>query len=89
MDLILSIDHKSSHGKVDFRLVKNRKSISYLEGNCTLVWDRLLAKYAPRSTPLLLKLKKEFENSKFEYFETDPEDWILKLEWLRTKIESI
>ena len=42
MDLILSIDHKSSRGKIAFRLVKNCKSSEYPEGNCKLGWDRLL-----------------------------------------------
>jgi hypothetical protein len=89
MDLILSIDHKSIQGKVAFKQVINCKSISYMEGNCKLTWDRLLAEYTPRATLSLLKLKKEFENSKLESFETDPEDWILKLEVLRTEIEVI
>jgi len=89
MDMILSIDHKSSRGKVAFRLVKNSKSSEYPEGNCKLAWDRLVAKYAPRSTPSLLKLKKQFENSKLESVETDPEDWVSELEGLRTEIECI
>ena len=34
MELILSIDHESEHGRVAFRLVKNCKSSEYPEGNC-------------------------------------------------------
>lgn len=89
MDLILSIDHKSSRGKVAFRLVKNCKSSAYPEGNSKLAWDRLVAKYAPKSTPSLLKMKKKFENSKLSSAEIDPEEWISELEGLRTEIESI
>ena len=48
-----------------------------------------MAKFAPRSTPLLLKLQKEYENSKLESSTRDPEDWISKLEGLRINIELI
>ena len=89
MDLILSIDHKSSRGKVAFRLVKNCKSTDYPEGNCKLAWSRLVAKYAPKSTPSLLKLKKRYENSKLTEVIRDPEDWISELEGIRTEIENI
>ena len=89
MEMILSIDHKTSRGKIAFRLVKNCKLSDYPEVNCKLAWDRLVAKYAPKSLPSLLKFKKEFENSKLESAETDPEDWIGKLEGLRAEIESI
>ena len=61
MELVLSIDHKTPKGKVVFRLVKNSKSSKYPEGNCKVAWDRLVQKYSPKSTPSLLKLKKEFE----------------------------
>ena len=89
MELILSINHQTNRGKIAFRLVKNGKTSKYPEGNCKLAWDRLIAKYAPKSLPSLLKYKKEFENSKLESTEMDPEDWISKLEGLRTEIESI
>ena len=89
MDLILSIDHKKSRGKVAFQLVKNCKSSEYPEGNCKMAWDRLIAKYAPKSTPSLLKLMKKFENSRLTSSETDPEEWLSELESLRTEIETI
>ena len=65
MELILLIDHKIDRGKVAFRLVKNCKTSKYPKGNCKLAWDRLVGKYAPKSTPSLLKLKKEFEKSRW------------------------
>ena len=89
MDLILSIDHKGSRGKIAFRLVKNCTSSEYPEGNCKLAWDRLVAKYAPKSTPSLLKLKKKFENSRLKSAQVDPDEWISELEGLRTEIEEI
>ena len=89
MELILSINHQTNRGKIAFRLVKNCKTSEYPEGNCKLAWDRLVAKYAPESLPSLLKYKKEFENSKLKSAEMDPEDWISKVEGLRTEIKSI
>ena len=89
MDLILSINTNTNRGKIAFRLVKNCKTSEYPEGNCKMAWDRLVAKFAPRSTPSLLKLQKEYENSKLESSTRDPEDWISELEGLRIDIELI
>ncbi len=50
-DIILSINHTSGQGKVAFILVKNCISDEYPEGNCKLAWDRLTAKYAPKTAP--------------------------------------
>lgn len=87
-DLILSINHKSTPGKVAFRLVKNSKSVEYPEGNCRDAWNRLVAKYSPKTTSSLLKMKKKFENSKLEDGK-DPEEWISYLEGIRAEIEAI
>lgn len=87
-DLILSINHKSIGGKVAFRLVKNSKSVEYPEGNCRDAWNRLVAKYSPKTTSSLLKMKKKFENSKLEDGK-DPEEWISYLEGIRAEIEAI
>lgn len=57
-DIFLSINHTSGQGKVAFSLVKNCVSDEYPEGNFKLAWDRLVAKYAPKTAPSLLKLKK-------------------------------
>ena len=48
-DIILSIDHTTKQGKVAFSLVKNCKTAEFPEGNCKLAWDRLEAKYAPKT----------------------------------------
>ena len=88
-ELILSINTESDRGKIAFRLVKNSKSSDYPEGNCKVAWDRLVAKYAPKSLPSLLKYKKKFENSKLDSAEKDTEDWISELEGLTVDIESI
>ena len=57
-DIILSIDHTTTEGDVAFSLVKNCRTASYPEGSCKLAWERLLAKYALKTAPSLLKLKK-------------------------------
>ena len=49
-ELILSMGHTTSKGKIAFSLVKNSKSSEYPEGNCKIAWDRLVAKYAPHAT---------------------------------------
>ena len=60
-DIILSIDDTTKQGKVAFSLVKTCKTAKYPEGNCKLAWDRLVAKYSPKTAPSLLKLKKKCE----------------------------
>ena len=54
-DIILSINHTTREGKIAFSLIKNCKTSDYPEGNCKLAWDRLIAKYAPKAAPSLLK----------------------------------
>lgn len=88
-DIILSISHTTKQGKIAFSLVKNCKTSAYPEGNCKLAWDRLVAKYAPKTAPSLLKLKKKFANSKLHHRDDHPDEWITELESLRTEMESI
>ena len=87
-DLILSINHKTKEGKVAFKIVKNTKSKDYPDGNSTEAWSHLVRKYSPKTTPSLLKYKREFENSKLKAG-TDPEEWIGDLEGICTEIEAI
>ena len=63
-DVILSINHTTKQGKVASSLVKNCKTSDYPEGNCKLAWDRLEAKYAPKTAPSMLKLKKLADTTK-------------------------
>ena len=88
-DIILSIDHSKKAGKIAFSLVKNCRNSAYPEGNCKLAWDRMVAKYAPKTAPSLLKLKKQFANSVLDDPEKHPEEWITKLESLRNDMEQI
>lgn len=87
-EIILSIDHSTKQGKVAFSLIKNCKTSDYPEGNCKLAWDRLVAKYAPKTAPSLLKLKKQFANSSLQR-EVHPDEWITDLESLRNDMDSI
>lgn len=84
----MSINHGTKQGKVAFSLVKNCKSSNYPEGNCKLAWDRLVAKYAPKTAPSLLKLKKQFANSTLGN-DVYPDEWITELESLRNDMDSI
>ena len=88
-DIILSINHTTKEGKVAFSLVKNCKTTDFPEGNCKSAWDRLVAKYAPKTAPSLLKLKKKFENSKLGNADAHPDEWITDLESLRNDMDKI
>ena len=59
------------------------KNEDFPEGNCKVAWDRLVSKYAPHTASSLLKLKREFHNSKLDYIDKDPDELISHLEGLR------
>ena len=82
-DSILFINTSSSVGKVMFGLMKNAKSEDFPKGNCKVAWDRLVSKHALHTASSLLKLKREFHNSKLELIDKDPAKWISHLEGLR------
>jgi hypothetical protein len=56
--LILSIDVKTTSGKVAFNLIKGCKSKDYPDGNAAIAWERLKNNYEPISAPSLVKLEK-------------------------------
>jgi hypothetical protein len=57
---ILSIDDKTSSGKVAFNLVKGCKKKDYADGNASMAWERLRNKFELSSAPSLVKLEKQF-----------------------------
>ena len=59
-ELILSIDVKTSNGKIAFNLIKGCKSKDYPDGNAATAWERLKNKYEPISAPSMVKLEKQF-----------------------------
>ena len=67
-------------------LVKNMKSADFPKGNCKIIWDRLVSKYAPHTALSLLKLQSEFHNSTLDSMEKDPDEWILHLEGLQIQM---
>ena len=48
----------------------------------------MIAKYAPKTAPSLLKLKKQFANSNLTK-EVHPDEWITELESLRNEMNGI
>jgi hypothetical protein len=58
-ELILSIDDKTSSGKVAFNLMKGCKNKDYADGNASMAWERLKNKFEPSSGPSLVKLEKK------------------------------
>jgi hypothetical protein len=74
-ELTLSINMKSSEGKVAFNLVKGCKRKEYLYGNAATAWERLKNKFEPVSAPSMVKLEKQFRALSLKKGE-DPEVWI-------------
>ena len=85
----MSINGESAAGKVAFNPVKNCKTTEFPEGNCKQAWDYLVNKYAPKTAPSYINLKKTFPNSSLASPEVDPDDWITYLESLQAKMNSV
>ena len=85
-ELILSIDDKTSSGKVAFNLVKACKNKDYVDGNEFMAWERLKNKFEPVSAPSLVKMERHFCQCALMKNQ-DPEIWITELEDLRMKRE--
>ena len=86
--VILSIDVKTSNGKIAFNLVKGCKSKDYPDGNAATAWERLKNKYEPISAPSMVKLEKQFRGLALKKGQ-DPEVWITELEDLRVRLEDM
>ena len=61
-DNILSIDHTTKQGTVVFDLVEDCKMAKYLEGNCKLAWDCLVAKYLPKRSSFVVEVEEDVCN---------------------------
>ncbi len=88
-DILLSIDGQTKSGRVAFNLVDNCTTTDQPDGNCKLAWDRLVHKYAPKTAPSFIKLKKDFANSKLKSVDADPEQWLTELESLRSEMNKV
>jgi hypothetical protein len=88
-DLLLSIDGESKQGRVAFNFVENAVTPDTPEGNCKIAWDRLVNKYAPKTAPSYIQLKKEFANSRLKSAAHNSDDWITDLEFYRTQMNNV
>jgi gag-polypeptide of LTR copia-type len=87
-ELFLSIDVKTSFGKVAFNIVRGCKSKDYPDGNATTAWEKLKNKYEPTSAPSMVKLDKQFRDSSLKKGK-DPEVWITQLEDISVRLEDM
>ena len=65
-DLTMSNDTNPTVGKIAIGLIRSAKRLEFPKGNCKVVCNRLLNKYALHTSLSLLKLKSKVHNSKFE-----------------------
>jgi hypothetical protein len=84
----LSIDDKTSSGKVAFNLVKGCKNKDYAAGKANIAWERLKNKFEPSSAPSLLKLEKQFRQCSLKK-EQDLDIWITELEDYQMRLKEL
>jgi gag-polypeptide of LTR copia-type len=87
-ELILSIDDKTSNGKVAFHLVKGCKNKDYANGNASMAWERLKNKFEPQSAPSLVKMEKQFRHCALKKCQ-GPDVCITELEDYRMKLDEL
>lgn len=87
-ELVMSMDISKPSGKVAFSIVRSSKSSDYVDGNAAIAWQRLTAKYAPTTAPSLVKLERQFRQSKLK-LKSDPDAWITELEDMRLRLEDM
>ena len=88
-EILLSINGQTKQGKIAFNLVDNCTTAEQPEGNCKIAWERLVHKYAPKTAPSYIQLKKDFANSKLASVDTDPDEWMTDLECLRSEMNKV
>jgi uncharacterized protein (DUF885 family) len=71
-----------------FRIILNAKTTDLPSGSASLAWERLKARFEPKTGATLTQLKREFTSSKLQK-EQSPDEWIEKLESIRNTIEQI
>ena len=87
-ELLLSIDVKTSFGKVAFNIVRGCKSKDYPDGNATTAWEKLKNKYEPTSASSMVTLDNQFKSSSLKKGE-DPKVWITQLEDITVRLKEI
>jgi hypothetical protein len=88
-EILLSISGQTKEGKIAFNLVDNCTTAHQPEGNCKIAWKRLVHKYAPKTAPSYIQLKKDFANSKLVSVDTDPDKWMTDLECLHSEMNKV
>lgn len=87
-DIVLSIDGTNKEGRIAFQIVKGCKSTDFPDGNASIAWTRLKAKYASTTAPSLLKQKHEYDQSRIKPGQ-DPDEWITNLEEQRARLKEM
>jgi gag-polypeptide of LTR copia-type len=87
-ELILSIDMKTSNGKIAFNIVKGCKTQDYPDGNAASAWEKLKYKNEPVSAPSMVKLDKQFRELTLKKGQ-DPEVWITEFEDICVRLDAM
>ena len=83
-DLLLSMEEE-----VCFGIVAEAVTEDLPEGDSSLAWKNLLSKYMPKTNANKIQLKREFNNSRMEDENKDPEVWLTELERLRQRLKGV
>jgi hypothetical protein len=83
-DLILSCQED-----IVFGIVDGAVSTGFEDGDARLAWTRLCEKFEPKTGATKVQLKKEFNSCKLQSVDEDPDEWITKLEHIKSRLAAL
>ena len=83
-DLILS-----NPDRIAFNIVNKATTTDLPDGDAALAWANLSTKYDSKSATTVANLSREFNNAELKSLTIDPEDWIVELEILKSRLDDM
>ena len=79
-DILFSINGKTELVKVACNLFDKYVTGEQTCVNLKLYWKHLVHKYAPNMAPYYIQLKRDFSNIKFDYSNSNPDEWVTDID---------
>ena len=79
----------SNTNKIAFNIINKEITTDLPDGDASLAWKRLSAKYNSKSLTVVVGLSNHFNKAKLTSLSINPEDWIMELEILQVRLGNM
>ena len=79
----------SNPNEIAFNIIGNTTTTDLSNGDAALAWRNLLAKYESKSATNIVELLRKFSQSRLTSLSNDPDDWIVELEIIKARLNSM